>query len=219
MSLNIKDEVQKPTEGYFKLECLDKDGIIIDTYEHKNMIMQKSKATVANATMGNSPQYDYINKIVLGDKGSDGGNLLVGRDFSFTREKLFAQTEGGDTFGLLFDPLARSSDGQAPLKREFKTGEVEIGSASKITVNIINASTIQYIFDLAPGSANGGGTDGVKPWTEAALYVRRDDNVNYNDNTIPDTAQEYGNIFAMRTFPAKIKDATTTFRITWEIVF
>jgi len=220
MSL-LKDEVQKPTEGYFKLECFDKDNNLIDTYEHKNMIMQRSKASVANATMGEGLQLDYINKIVLGNKGSDNGNLLVGRDFSFTRTNLFAESEGGDTFTILFDPLGRAGGGATPIITEFAVGDVSAPGVSTINVNIINNSTIRYIFDISPGSGNAISDTGVKPWTEAALYTRRDDNVDYvsGSNATIGSPPNNGNIFAMRTFPAKIKDATTTFRITWEIVF
>jgi len=217
--MKIQETVSKPTEGYFKLECFDKDGNTIDVYEHKNMIMERSKASVANSTMGHVVPIDYINKFVMGDRGHDvtNGNLLVGRDFSFARTGLFAEEDTtGSTYAVVFNPLARAAEGVSPVIYEGDSTEGQtIAGIAEVKVNIINVSTVEYVIDINASSANG---TGVKPWTEAALYTKREESPTYDAGTANGKPAN-GKIFAMRTFPAKIKEDTTTFRITWQVVF
>jgi len=212
--MNLTDIVQKPTEGYFKIECINVDGIIIETFGHKNMIMKESKASVARSTRGTPPTDNYINKLVLGDKGSSDDNLLVAKPFDFTRKELFAQEEeNGSKYYIIFDPLTASGEGDNQVIKEGYVegngGIISPGQKSNVRSSIINESTIQYVIDIAAPNANGGG---IKAWTEAALFT-------YTNQNTEVSPIETGNIFAMRTFPAKVKDDTTVFRITWEVVF
>ena len=219
-SLKVTEKVDQPIEGFFKLETIDSDGNVIDTFEQKNMIMKRSKASAANAVMGSSPHEHFINKIVFGDGGHDNGNLLVGQGFAYEKSSLFSEVDGsGETFTLLFDPQARTGQGDTVLIKELKTGVITTtNQQSTVKINIINVSTNQYVFDISPGSANADTGTGVKPWTEAALYTKNGDSFDYLNEVMGDKGLN-GQIFAMRTFPAKIKDNSTTFRVTWEIVF
>lgn len=208
---NIKDIAQKPTEGFFKIEYLDKDGEVIFMHEQQNMIMEKSKASAAKSISGSTPQTDYINKFVLGNAGNESTNMLVPKSFSFTRTRLFAEdrTSINDRiYPIVFDPLLIAGDYKAPVIGEDE-GIVIKSNPSTIEVRIINNSTIQYIISIPEDNANG---DSAVAWTEAAFYTKTGEVL----NTLPISS---GNIFAMRTFPAKIKENTSTFRITWRIVF
>jgi len=223
--VKLEDKVNKPTEGYFKLECLDSEGNIIDTFEDKNMIMFNSKPSVANSTIGFFPPVDFINKIVLGDRGHEvgTGNLLIGRDFGYQREKLFAEEELGNTYVIVFNPLTRAGDGSiSEIRYEaYHTGnsqkDVVLQNKAKVSAKIINVSTIEYQIEIDPSNANG--PQGVQVWTEAALFTKRGESPEYWNQTAPVGTPKNGKIFSMRTFPAKIKEPTTTFRITWRIIF
>jgi len=223
--MKIEEFVNKPTEGYFKLECLNDKGEVIDVFEQKNMIMFNSKPSVANSTIGVYPPVDYINKIVLGSRGHDvgTGNLLIGRDFGYQREKLFAEEELGNTYVIVFNPLVRDGEGFiSDIKYEayhegISTKTVVTANKARIWAKIINTSTIEYKIEIDPSNANG--PEGVQAWTEAALFTKRGESTEYDSGNAPTGAPKNGKIFSMRTFPAKIKEPTTTFRITWRITF
>lgn len=223
--MRLEDKTNKPAEGYFKLECLDKDGNVIDSFEQKNMIMFNSKPTVAYSTIGMYPDVDFINKIVLGDRGHEvgSGNLLIGRDFGYQRTELFAEEENGNTYVIVFNPLTRGGDGTiSDIRYEAfhegsSTKTVVLQNKAKVSAKIINTSTIEYQIEIDASNANG--PNGVQPWTEAALYTKREESSEYENGQSPAGKAKNGKIFAMRTFPAKIKEPTTTFKITWRIIF
>jgi hypothetical protein len=78
------------------------------------------------------------------------------------------------------------------------------------TESSIENETIVYEFLIYEDSANNNGNPIA--YTEAAFYSNVDQNLGITD-------PEYGKIFSMRTFPAKIKDASTQLKITWRIIF
>lgn len=211
MKSNVVDIAQKPTEGFFKIEYLDNNENVLYTYEQKNMIMSKSKASVANSTLGTTPQIDYINKIVLGNAGHETSNLLVNKSFAYTRTRLFAEDRSNINdriYPIIFDPLSIAGDFSIPVTGEDETNVVK-ATPSTVSAKIVDNSTIEYVFSIPEANANG---TGVAAWTEAALYTKRGEILNTNPIVS-------GNIFAMRTFPAKVKENTSVFRITWRIVF
>ena len=78
-------------------------------------------------------------------------------------------------------------------------------------MRIVDNSTIQYIINITNANANGPTSgSGAIAWTEAGLF---------SSEGVNDTNGTNGKIFAMRTFPAKIKENTTNFKITWKVVF
>lgn len=207
----MTDIAIKPTEGFFKIEYLDKDRNVLFTHEQQNMIMEKSKESVASATAGIVPQTDYINKFVLGNAGHEENNFLIAKSFPFTRTRLFAEDRNSISdkiYPIIFDPLSIAGDYYAPVTGEDEDNLVK-ATPSTVRVKIISNSTIEYTFEIPDANANG---TGVEAWTEAALHTKTGEVINTNPITS-------GNIFAMRTFPAKIKENTSLFRITWKIVF
>jgi len=214
------DKTHKPVEGFFKIEQFDEQGNLIDSYEDRNMIMRDSKRDVAYLAMGAYPDGVtdmHINTFVLGNKGNVDGDLLTPKTFSFERTNLFAQEElGGVTYPITWnptespngDPITASNSS----KKVISEGSAELPSItndSTVDVKIEDDSTIVYEINISSANANGAG-DGAIAWTEAGLFTAEGLN---NSGGIS------GKIFAMRTFPAKIKENTTNFRVTWKIVF
>lgn len=214
------DTTKKPTEGFFKIEQFDKDNNLIDSYEDQNMIMRDSKRSVAYLTNGAYPDAVnnmYINAFVLGNKGSVEGDLLTPKSFSFERTGLFAQsTTGGVTYPIVWNPKLdpnqnpiTASTASKYVVSEGSTVLPSVTNDSTVDITIEDDSTIVYVINISNANANGSG-EGAIAWTEAGLFTAEGTN---------DTSGIGGKIFAMRTFPAKIKENTTNFRITWKIVF
>jgi len=180
----FKDKVRKPIEGFFKIECFDKNDKLVDSFEKKNMIMFTSKQSVANS-MHNPATSVYINKISLGNDGTISGNTMAPKTFTYDILDLFV----GPSPVL---PKERLDIDIVPGLNQNPIGTIMTNT------NIVNTSSIEYEITLNEDDANGSGIVG---WSEAALFTSN------------------GDIFAMRTFPAKIKDSTTKLKITWKIVF
>lgn len=227
----MTDTVRKPTEGYLKIESFNREGKLIDTYETPNMIMKLSKASVAEAIKGTkhtgindgSPTpigtyENYISSFVLGNGGSVEGDLLTPRTFSFARTELFAEENyrsntnptKNTKYNITFDPgLANvQGNGATPVVNE----DAASGVSSQVFITTQDASTIKYIIDIPADNANGPGQAPIA-WSEVALYTQEGQDLSDVNNKV------LGKIFAMRTFPAKIKDTSTSFKITWKIVF
>jgi len=181
----------KPVEGHFKIEVINKDGVVIDSFEKHNLIMDKARKTFAKYIAGISGT-NVINKLVLGTKGHIAGDILAPKDeahgFVSSREMLFSEetgTQGQDFEVLTFAPSGVSGD-VVTCDDGFST----------VKVTVIDTTTI-YEINVHNTSANG---DGTIIFTECALYTGDD-------------------IFSMRTFKGKIKDDSVSLRITWKILF
>ena len=221
----MKDITKKPIEGYFKIEQFDKNGKLLDTWESSNLIMLDSKKVMRNAMRGllASPEpvintNIHINTLVLGTAGHQQDNLLAPKNFQNDRTDLFCvEQQNGKaypiTFGAQGNIIDEGYDEDLPNSRT---------EASSLTINNLSDSgneIIEYVFEIPSGNANDSGNPIA--YTEAALYTNLNQ-VIPNLGTNPGDSLEvhdYGDIFAMRTFPAKIKDASTSFKITWQIIF
>jgi hypothetical protein len=206
------DKTIQPTEGHFKIEQLDKSGNVIDTFEDKNMIMKQSRRTVAHSTAGHTAYDTYINKFVLGTKGHVQGNILEPRDFDYDIDYLFSQTENGYFYPITFDPLTiNASTGKLNVLDEGYDSNDTPTVNSDIYMHLLdNQSTIEYRIEIPLDNANG--SNGITAYTEAGLFTKEEED-------LTDNPKKLGRIFAMRTFPAKIKEDAVTFRITWKIIF
>jgi len=233
----MEENFMKPVEGYFTIEAL-RDGEVVDTFESSNKIMISSKKIMAYTMMGTGLEGSAnppISTVVLGTAGYADGNLLVPKSFDYTKTNLFSEDAGtaggitgtaGDTWPITWDPsLPATIPGLANTYTVIDEGyttnpnlAAPSGDASYVQVTTdtdgINY-TITYTFTIHNGNANGKAadlSDKAIAWTEAALYVHWDRNLAVEP-------KQLGEIFAMRTFPAKIKDNATSFKITWKVIF
>jgi hypothetical protein len=229
------DQTVKPIEGYFILEQFDKDGNLIDKFEDKNMIMLNSKITMRDGMQGmetgsidgdpSTRGYPFINTFVLGTEGHNPGNILEPRNFTYQRDHLFSvDNTNGKTYPITFDPLAAQGVPGSNIIDEGYDPDLPGSKNDDSTVSIFSSTeteneAITYIFYIPVGNANDSGQ--AIAYTEAALYSNVGQDIpqlglNPGDPLI---INNYGTIFAMRTFPGKIKDVTSSLRITWKIVF
>ena len=87
-------------KGYFKLECVDVNDKVIDSYEDKNMIMTAARTSMAEIFANLSTSVS-VEKFVLGTMGHVEADLLAAKSdvegFVNTRDRLFSET--GSTVG------------------------------------------------------------------------------------------------------------------------
>ena len=225
----FEDHAKSPVEGYFKIEVFDKDGNVIDEFEQQNTIMLNSKNTMQYAMAGRTAtdlsdpanpveMPIMINTFMLGTKGHQGTNILIPRNFDYTMDKMFSFTENGKVFPITFDKdgtvIDEGYDPTLPNSRNNGNTTIRI---SLLTNN--ENKIIEYVINI--DEQNGNDNGGPIAYTEAALHA----NLNQNIPGLGDapgnplTVNNYGEIWAMRTFPAKIKDSISSFKITWRIIF
>ena len=206
--MNLKDNID--FVGHFAIKVFKKDGSI-EEYQDKNLIMDRARQNMAQlvggvVNGGDKVEGQPINKFVLGNEGHVGDNILdykkVGSNgFDSTRTSLFSE-EGDDNseyYTLTFDPKGGSTKAniKATGVNSNKDGN-EDGCTLKRTVS---AQTCTYVITIPDACANNSSGDtSVIAYTEAALYAGDD-------------------IFSMKTFPARVKEDTVKFEITWSIVF
>jgi len=203
--MNLKDNVD--FIGHFGIKMYKKDGSI-EEYEDKNLIMDKARKNMAELVGGYS-QGVAINKFVLGTKGHKADDILdykkVGNDgFTSVRTALFAETTAtaGEYYSIAFNPASTSAN--------FNTTAVSGHSSATPTVNettntinrTVSDRTVTYTITIKDANGNNktNGATTVIAYTEAALYAGND-------------------IFSMKTFPARVKEDTVKFEITWSIIF
>lgn len=109
----------------------------------------------------------------------------------------------GHTFDVTFTPP--TSAGFAAITNITDTLDVayDPGSIDDVTVEVDSTGNVtKYIIFIPQNKANNAHVNDVDviAYTEAALYAG-------------------GNIFSMRTFPARTKDSNLEFKITWSITF
>ena len=177
-------------QGYFKIESI-KDGKVIDTFEQKNLIMDKARITFAEylANINNTP---VIDRFVLGTQGNIDGDFLAPKTdlngFTSNRDMLFSEATG--VAGTDYEAINFTVSG---VSGDTVTADDKL-STVKCTVD---GSSVIYEILIDNKSCNGTGTI---VYTECAFYTG-------------------SAIFSMRTFKGKIKDDTVSLRITWRIMF
>lgn len=204
----LKDKID--FQGHFSVKIFKKDGTI-EVYEDKNLIMDSARSNMA-ALVGGYTIGEPIGRFVLGNKGHNAPDILdykkVGQDGEFvaTRDSLFSEdpayaAEGGvDSFvyEIGFDcigPNTTATDIAA-------VGNI-LGSTDTHQCQVdrlVNERTCTYTIAIPDYAGNKLEEGAVIAYTEAALYAG-------------------GNIFSMKTFPARVKEDTVKFEITWSIIF
>jgi hypothetical protein len=110
---------------------------------------------------------------------------------------LFCQEYEMDTLDLNFITLGNEDVQQVvSLNASYGSSDIETNS-SKVEVTC-TCNSIVYKFEIEQGVGHGAGTSSVMAYTEAGLFA---DDI----------------LFAIKTFPAKVKDSATKFIITWKI--
>ena len=234
----MKDIISKPIEGHFKIEQF-RDGELIDIYETKNQIMFDSKNIMISAISGMNYPIDTsaedsnifsINTFVLGTKGNVDGNLLDPKDIhtDYKNNDLYSLNPGdqGEVYPITFTDSGAGSPLSGievdTITEGYDNRHTGI-STDNTTVNMKieeggDTKSMVYVFEIPLENANGSGGNPIA-YTEAALYTRLNQDLGTGTQSAPSSVPDYGYIFAMRTFPAKIKDSTTNFRITWKVIF
>lgn len=184
------ETVSQP-KGHFKIELLDKDRNVIETFEKHNLVVNVSRPVLASHMAGRSAV--PVNKLVLGTKGHIGDNLMLPKTanegFTAARTQLFAEEEGAFVYHVNFTPP--KTDGKAVVTED------DVGAGS--TVEVVNSNnTIVYKIELSTTAGNG--STGAVGYTEAGLYAG-------------------DNLFCMRTFAVRSKDVSSILRITWTLIF
>ena len=222
--MQVNDKTRKPIEGYFILKQFDKNGNLIDTYEDNNKIMVDSKKVMRDAMRGlvANPEPTvqpniHINTFVLGTQGHQ-DNLLVPKNFTYDEPDLFCvQALNGKAYPITFDSTGNIID--EGYDEDLPGSRVEASSVTINNASEVDNEAIEYIFKIPITNANDNGQPIA--YTEAALYTNLNQiipNLGANPGD-PLTITDYGDLFAMRTFAAKIKDNATSFEITWRIIF
>jgi len=217
-------------KGEFSITAYKKDGTI-ETYSDNNLIMDKARSNMAKLIGGQIDEGLPINQFVLGNKGhinanAKGSNILeyklVGSNgFIAAKDKLFSEDVNNDIEGV--DSIANFSY-SIPFNTENRELEyIDTNALGRINTRgkSISPSSVTHVCEvkrtivdrtctfvitipdyagnLDSGSSGVGGS-GVMAYTEAALYSGND-------------------IFSMKTFPARVKEETVKFIITWSIIF
>lgn len=183
-----KDSVD--VKGYFKIESYDLEGNLLDTYEHKNMIMDNGRRNIAQYMAGFTTP-TAINRLALGTEGH-GISVLDPKTeadgFVASRTSLFSEETSSYEYYIDFVPTTNGDYATVT--------ETDVGAGSKIKVTLSDMF-LEYQIEISGDAANNGSS---VPYTEACFYAG-------------------SNIFAMRCFPVRVKDATTRFIITWQFQF
>jgi len=204
----LKDKID--FQGEFKIKMYKKDGSI-EEYTDKNLIMDKARSNMAEL-VGGYTQGVPIDKFVLGNKGHNGTDILdykkVGANDEFisSRTKLFAEdsayNDANDkenfSYEISFDVQSDTSlkDDQNAVGRITGSDETQECEVQRL----VNDRTCTYTITIPDFAGNKVGEGAVVAYTEAALYAGQD-------------------IFSMKTFPARVKEDTVKFVITWSIIF
>ena len=214
----------KDVNGYFTLQAIDKDGNVLDTIEGPNMIMETSKATMAQAIGGSNATQasnNIIGSLTLGTTGNAPGDIFTPKLFDYERTALFSQNGDDGTsasgtgdfwmvdFNITSGSLVVENCGYFVWQgTNIVPVDDTIIEDCTITMNVTGSDAV-FSFDIPIGTANKSANEAVA-YTEASLCTCR--NKDFSGGAS-------GDIFAMRTFPGKIKDDTTKFLITWKITF
>jgi len=214
--MNFNDNID--FYGVFNFKSIDADGNVLDEYKEKNLIMDAARNNMAQlvggvTTGGDTSAGLSINKFVLGTRGHVGTDILdaqqVGesdvdkqiyyRTFDSQRSDLFSEAISGSVnYRIDFDATGDNDvtltvDGQR-YEAGTVVGAIENGNTVR---RVVSGRTVTYTVTVPVDNANDANP---LAYTEAALYAGAE-------------------IFSMKTFPARIKENTVKFEISWSIIF
>lgn len=200
--MNLNDKIN--FIGVFSVKSLDANGQVIDEFSEKNLIMNNARTNMAQLIGGvdTGSVGEQINKIVLGTLGHNDSDILdpkvAGVDYDTTRTQLFSEAQSGAVnYRIPFD-VTGGEDVTVSVEGTRYEGSSVVGSpeSGNSIQRVVSGTTVTYTITIPAANAN----DGIVAYTEAALYAGTD-------------------IFSMKTFPARVKEDTVQFEITWSIIF
>lgn len=188
--------------GHFSMKIFKADGSV-EVYEDKNLIMDLARSNMAELVGG----YDIglpINRFVIGTKGHVGTDILdyiqVGTSgFETTRTQLFSEELSEFNYQIPFDCTGATATVLDDAAEGYIDGDAGNTQTCKVQ-RTVSDRTVTYIITIPDNAGNASGESPVVAYTEAALYAGTD-------------------IFSMKTFPARVKEDTVKFEITWSIIF
>lgn len=246
--------IQHPfAEGYFKIECLDKNNNIIDSFESKNLICIGARKSMAEVFF-KSVNAKYAHRFVLGTQGNKDGLKFKAKteEDGLVKERTHIFSETPNTtyaYGTMLENVMKgdvykASDGY--VEKYFRSSitadtlvltpddteswvEVETPYTYEVGFTLTGMDSSMY-----DNLCNTGRNDIVKAEQKDTsviftFYIDTDNGnkqyIDSSDYDVPTTlfneAGLYVNdrLFAMRTFPSKIKDESVKLRIIWTITF
>lgn len=208
--MNLSDKVN--FVGVFSIKAVNRDGTV-DEYTDKNLIMDRARSNMAQLVGGVTTEGDvkgmHIDRFVIGTKGHVGTDILnyvkSGENgFTSTRTALFSELlDDSVNYSIPFVPTGAATVTDSAAVGTLRTGStvVAVDAAKNTVKRVVSDRTVTYTITIPATNANS--RDPANPviaYTEAALYAG-------------------GDIFSMKTFPARVKEDTVSFVITWSIIF
>lgn len=214
----LKDNVG--VRGIFSIKSFNIENEVIEEYKEDNLIMDNARSNIAQLIGGvntGAAEAKEIDGLVLGTRGHMGTDILdyqqVGetdpdkpaghQTFQSTRTNLFSEAIAGQTnYRIPFDVTGDEDVTVSPTGTRYEAstsvGSAEAGNTVR---RVVNDRTVTYTVTIPAQNGNAGDPQNpVVAYTEAALYAAED-------------------IFSMKTFPARVKEDTVKFEITWSIIF
>ena len=229
----MKDQMNKPLEGYFALDMFDKNGKKIYHYEDSNQIMNQVGVVFSNYVLGNNPALvvdsAQLGAIVVGSNGvtSDGTPKIIDPK----REKLFSEYNYWDsgkktpqdsylyqsTFDIKTIDAATNvvtllKEGSNYDSKGIETAAAYMGTPTTANKELgsnlfarVTPGKVVFIYEIKKLSGIGS-----HKFSEAALYMKL--------GAKPD-GNPLGTIFSMKTFPEVEKTNACLLQLTWTIDF
>ena len=212
--MSFKDNLEMPPKEYgiFNIKTFDINDNLIDEYTENNLIVATARESMAAAIGGKTGTgTGPINKFVMGTKGHVNNILIplnVGETqpglgvFDTTRTKLFSEQASNEYYyAVSFNPASATNEKiDGGLNGVLKRGNTTVvtNTGTNLVKRSNSGNIVTFTITIDEGSSNI--TSGALAFTEAALYSGN-------------------NLFAMKTFPARVKENSVKFVITWSIIF
>ena len=234
-------------EGHFRLECLDAENRVVDVYDNHNMIVTTARRSMAEIFFASDCAHAH--RLVLGTQGAKDVSIYKAKDetdgLSKSRTCIFSEIKGTYAEGTMIDTLLKGdvikvgeNYYRADADFEGVVVSTEVLSSDFTQIQAPFTYSVEFAMtgvDTAEGEniCTSSRSDVVKAKLSDTsviftFYIDADhgnDQNNTDEYDIPTTlfneAGLYvnGRLFAMRTFPSKIKDETVKLRVIWTITF
>lgn len=212
--MSLKDNAKmNNVNGVFSIKSIDINGNVIDEYIENNLILSTARNSMAGLVGGVTGPNGPINKFVMGTSGHMGSDTTLpvreGEDrlggggiFDSARTNIYSEQLEKTMYMIEFDlnsPQLTYTQTNIPGQKRIDDGAFTPDAGTNKITRTVSERTLEYSIIIGEANANPD-VGGPIPYTEAGLYSG-------------------GNLFAMKTFPQKLKEGTVAFIITWTINF